>query len=237
MHPACLVVNALTAPFRSRAHAAAGLRKKRKGDFGKRGKRTVAEARSVAIRRQSLLTGVLCACAALIVALGWQNHALREALDEAAPKPRVGQWVPSHPARTYDGRTLVLGRPASALQLVYVFTPDCPHCKASEEAIALVERRAAQARMPVELVGLSAAPDDRLAAYAQARRTAFPVVRLDAAKLFSLFQLNIVPALVAVDRDGYVRHVQIGEIVGEDGASRVLQAIDAALGKGKLKAN
>lgn len=182
-------------------------------------------------RRQILLTCALCACAALVVVLAWQNRGLRADLEEIAPKPRVGMWVSAYPAKALDGRDLVLGRPASALQLIYVFTPDCPHCKASEEAIARIERRVADAHMPVEMIALSAAPAARIDAYAQTRRTAFPMIRLEAVKLFSLFQLNIVPALVAVDRDGYVRYVEIGEILGEDGAARVLQAVEAALGK------
>jgi hypothetical protein len=182
-------------------------------------------------RRQILLTCALCACAALVVVLAWQNRGLRADLEDIAPKPRVGMWVSAYPAKALDGRDLVLGRPASALQLVYVFRPDCPHCKVSEQAVALIEQRLAQAHLPVELIGLSAASEANLGAYAQTRRTAFPMIRLEAVKLFSLFQLNIVPALVAVDRDGYVRYVEIGEILGENGASRVLQAVEAALGK------
>jgi thiol-disulfide isomerase/thioredoxin len=182
-------------------------------------------------RRQILLTCALCACAALVAVLAWQVRGLRADLEEVAPKPRVGMWVSAYPTKALDGRELVLGRPASALQLIYVFTPDCPHCKASEEAIARVEQRVAATHMSVEMIGLSAAPGDRVNAYAQTRRTAFPMIRLEAVKLFSLLQLNIVPALVAVDRDGYVRYVEIGEILGEDGASRVLQAVDAVLGK------
>lgn len=182
-------------------------------------------------RRQILLTCALCACAALVVVLAWQNRGLRADLEEVAPKPRVGMWVSAYPAKALDGREFVLGRPSSALQLVYVFRPDCPHCKTSEPAVALIEQRLAQAHLPVELIGLSAASDANLGAYAQARRTVFPLIRLEAVKLFSLLQLNIVPALVAVDRDGYIRYVEIGEILGEDGAARVLQAVEAALGK------
>lgn len=183
-------------------------------------------------RRQFLLTCALCVCAALVVVLAGQNRALRQDLEETAPKPRVGMWVSAYPAKALDGRELVLGRPASALQLVYVFRPDCPHCKASEEAVALIEQRVAQGHLPVELIGLSAASEAGMRTYAQTHKTAFPLIRLEAVKLFSLLQLNIVPALVAVDRDGYVRYVAIGEIVGEDGASRVLAAVEAALGKG-----
>jgi peroxiredoxin len=179
------------------------------------------------IGNQSWIIGTLCTAAALVVVLAQQNAMLRETLHEQAAQPRVGDWVPSYLATRSDGTPLSLGE-STPPRLLYFFHPKCPHCIASEAAISRV---AAQLRdsQSVEFLGISAASNVELATYEHGRSNPFPTAHLDTKKMFSLFRVSAVPTLLLVDREGTVRYSHAGEVVGEDGASELLKAVDGAL--------
>jgi len=182
---------------------------------------------TVRLGNQSWIIGALCAAAALVVVLAQQNARLRETLHDQAPQPRVGDWVPSYSTTRSDGSPLTLGE-STAPQLLYFFQPKCPHCIASEAAISRVAARLRDSPS-VQFLGVSAAPDAELAAYQQGRSEPFPIAHLDTKKMFSLFRVSAVPTLLLVDREGNVRYSHAGEVVGEEGASQLLKAVDGAL--------
>ena len=182
------------------------------------------------MRRESYAYVALALACALVVMLGVQNRQLRSdyaALIAEGAKPRVGAWLPDTQAETLAGESVVLGRASGDRQVLYFFDPSCPVCEASVPAI-LDLGRALQRHDParVQMFGVARPDAPGLAAYLRARGFGFPVA-LSTPKIRALFNVNLVPLLVVVDRDGRVVYSHAGKIDTKEQVPTILTALHA----------
>lgn len=165
------------------------------------------------LRRLALPAALLAACA-LVVVLAQKNRALRSQvahLSSAVGADYAAGFAPAVPARSLEGTELVLGAPASGAQILYFFTPTCPHCRASIPAI----RALAQAAGAHQLVGVVEARPEEAAEYVRSAAFGFPVVRLPDDRARALFRSRDVPMLLVVDAGGHVHYRRVGALSHE----------------------
>jgi peroxiredoxin len=176
---------------------------------------------------------VLLAAAALICVLAWQNRALRRevrVLAARSSEPYLGMYLPTVPATSLDGASLVLGAPAGDFQILYFFTPSCGHCEASAATVAaLASRLASSGRPRAQVIGLGHGDDGELRTYAAAHGFAFPVAAVSDRRTLALFRAGAVPLVVVVAADGRVHHAHVGRFDSERAIDDVLAAMARSL--------
>jgi len=152
--------------------------------------------------------------AALVVVLAWQNRGLRadrDWLSDRAHYAYPGMYVPEIGVDSLQGAKIALGSPAGDFQVLFFFNETCPHCRASAPAVsalAPVLRDAFADR--VALIGICECDDAAARRYADAQRFDFPVASLRDRRALMLFRAQNVPLLLAIGRDGRVRHAVQG---------------------------
>lgn len=161
----------------------------------------------------ALSAALLTACA-LVVVLAQKNRALRgqvSHLATAVGADYAARFVPAVSARSLDGAEVVLGAPTSGAQILYFFTPTCPHCRASVPAI----RALAKAAAGHQLVGVVEARPEEAAEYARSADFGFPIARLPDDRARALFRARDVPMLLVVDGGGHVHYRRVGALSHE----------------------
>lgn len=152
----------------------------------------------------------LLAASALVVVLGLQNRGLREDRDrltDRAAYAYAGMYVPVVDAPRIDGGRLALGAPDGAMQLVFFFNETCAYCLRSAPAVVDVAgklQREFGGR--IAMIGVCQCAPDKARNYARTHGFAFPVVTVSAQRALALYRARGVPMLLAVDREGRVRH-------------------------------
>lgn len=152
----------------------------------------------------------LLAASALVVVLGMQNRGLREDRDRLTDRAAYaypGMYVPVVDAPRVDGGRLALGAPDGDMQVLFFFNETCPFCLRS--APTVVETATSLKREfgeRVSLVGVCQCAPATALGYAKQHGFAFPVVTVSAQRALALYRARGVPMLLAVDREGRVRH-------------------------------
>jgi peroxiredoxin len=169
----------------------------------------------------------LLAASALVALLGWQNRGLRadrDWLTDRVSYAYPGMYVPLIKVRSIDGETFELGAPRADYQVLYFFTHTCPYCRQSAPAVAQTAhslQRRFGAR--VSMLGICQCTDDQAREYARRHDFDFPVIAMNDRRSVMLYRARIVPVLLAIDRDGRVRHVSQG-VFGDEKQIRDLVA-------------
>jgi peroxiredoxin len=156
----------------------------------------------------------LLAASTLVAVLGWQNRGLRadrDWLTDRVSYAYPGMYVPLVKVRSVDGEAFELGAPRADYQVLYFFTHTCPYCRQSAPAVAETARTL-QNRFGarVSMLGICQCTDDQAREYAKRHGFGFPVIAMNDRRNVMLYRARIVPVLLAVDRDGRVRHVAQG---------------------------
>lgn len=180
------------------------------------------------MRKDALLIAALLAACALSVVLAVQNrrlHAEFAAFVRDQAQPARGDWWPTLDVRDGDGQARVLGRPGAgrAMQVVYFFEPDCPHCRVTAPAIRTLDATIVRGHLPIDLVGVTRAPAATRDAYRRAQHFDFPVIAATS-RIGSMFRVKAVPLIVAVDGDGRVVWSHAGELTAKDEVASLMTA-------------
>ncbi len=188
-------------------------------------------------RKGLFLHVALIAACALVVLLAVQKRSLQDDYDKlalAGLQPQVGTWVPATEGHTAAGQTVMLGRAAHRLQVLYFFDPDCAVCKTTAPTVRELAAALARGEAPgTDLYGVTASVDATQPAYARAQGFDFPIV-YSTAKIRSLFSVSIVPLTVVVDGDSRVVYAHAGQIDRTEAAT-LLSAVRLQGGKAAEK--
>jgi len=178
-------------------------------------------------------TGIaLFAAIVLVLVLGWQNRGLREDRDrltDRAAYAYLGMYVPIVDATTPEGGRVRLGAPSGERQVVYFFNHVCPYCRASAPQVAATagairERLSDRA----EIVGVCQCTPAQASAYARTHGFDFPVVAFNQRRELALYRARGVPVLMAIDREGRVRHTIQGVFDRPEQREALLASLTAA---------
>jgi peroxiredoxin len=183
--------------------------------------------------RGSFLTIALIAATALAGYLTLQNDRLVDRLQRATESgnlPGIGYVVPAYSTRTTAGTEIVLGESSdSTFQLLFYFTTTCEYCKESLAAWrGIFEEVRTWPYAPIRVVGISS--DSALAteAYVAQNDLRFPVVSFESRKQRILYRTRIVPQIVLLDHQGFVRYSRYG-VVPASAIDSVVSAVRAAI--------
>lgn len=172
--------------------------------------------------------GLLGACA-LVAVLAWQNRQLREERQwfvARTTEPYLGMYVPQIAVTALDGATHVLGTPAAQFQVLYFFTPNCPYCKRSAPSVVQAAQRiGAESGGGAQLIGVCHCAPAQARRYAAEHRFDFPVATLTDRRALMLFRARNVPLMLALDRDGRVRHARVGAFDTTERVQDLLAAV------------
>lgn len=156
----------------------------------------------------------LLAASALVALLGWQNRGLRadrDWLTDRAVYAYPGMYVPVVEATGLDGAKLALGAPSGERQILFFFNHTCKYCRASAPTVAATARAIKnEFGDRVAVIGVCQCDATQAAAYVRAQGFDFPVALLNAPRELMLYRARDVPLLLAIDRDGRVRHAVQG---------------------------
>lgn len=182
----------------------------------------------------------LLAASALVVVLGVQNRGLREDRDRLTDRAAYaypGMYVPVVDAPRIDGGRLALGAPGGDLQVLFFFNETCPYCLRSAPTVAETARSLQREFGDrVSLVGVCQCAPGAALGYARRHGFAFPVVTVSARRALALYRARAVPMLLAIDRNGRVRHAVQGafdtraQVDGLIAELRRVKAADTAAG-------
>lgn len=111
-------------------------------------------------------------------------------------------------------RVVRLGAPASGMQFLYVFSPDCRFCAASAPHIERIYSRAAASGS--EFYGVSLRDATATDAFLKKHGSKIPTVALTDARTRALMRVRTVPALLSVERNGRIRYVKYGVLTEKD---------------------
>lgn len=152
----------------------------------------------------------LLAASALVALLGWQNRGLRadrDWLTDRAAYAYPGMYVPVVETTALDGAKLALGEPSGERQVLFFFNHTCEYCRASAPTVAATARAIRKEFGDrVEMIGVCQCDAAQAEAYARAHGFDFPIALLNAPRELMLYRARGVPVLLAIDRDGRVRH-------------------------------
>lgn len=188
------------------------------------------------MRRSLFGWAALFAAAVLIVVLGRQNRELRQDRDwltDRVSYAYLGMYVPVVQKRDLAGESAVLGAPAGKAQVLFFFDHTCPYCLKSAPSIALVARRLrAEFGDRVAMIGVCQCDPVQAAEYARTHGFDFPVVTMRERRELMLYRARRVPLLLAIDREGRVRHAVQGVFEGEARTEALFAALrDEEAGK------
>lgn len=167
----------------------------------------------------------------LVVVLAWQNRGLRTERDRLVDRAAYvyqGMYVPIVETTTIDGVPVRLGAPEGERQVLFFFNHTCPHCRASAPRVVEIAR--ALPGLPdgrSEMIGVCRCSPAQARAFARDHGFGFPVVVLDDRRSIALFRARGVPVLMAIGREGRVRHALQGVIDTKE----QVEALIAALGR------
>jgi peroxiredoxin len=183
----------------------------------------------------------LLAASALVVVLGLQNRGLREDRDrltDRAAYAYAGMYVPVVDAPRIDGGRLALGAPAGDLQVVFFFDETCPYCLRSAPTVvdvATTLQREFGER--AAMIGVCQCSPEQARAYTRAHGFTFPVVTVNAQRALALYRARGVPMLLAIDREGRVRHAVQGVFDTREQAEGLLAELRRMQSPARLASN
>lgn len=183
----------------------------------------------------------LLAASALVVVLAVQNRGLREDRDRLTDRAAYaypGMYVPVVDAPRIDGGRLALGAPTGDLQVVFFFDETCPYCLRSAPTVvdvaATLQREFGER---AAMVGVCQCSPEEARDYARAHGFAFPVVTVSAQRALSLYRARGVPMLLAIDREGRVRHAVQGVFDTREQVERLLAELRRMQSPARLASN
>lgn len=164
-----------------------------------------------------LLYALLIGAAVFSLWSAYGQRQLQQQLQETRTKlgrAQSGDYLPVivRPLVQNPERIVRLGAPASGLQFIYVFSPDCRFCAASAPYIERIYRRAAADGSEFYAVSLRDAAATH--AFLEKHGSRIPTVALTDVRTRALMRVRTVPALLSVDGDGRIRYVKYG-VFGE----------------------
>lgn len=183
----------------------------------------------------------LLAASALVVVLGLQNRGLREDRDRLTDRAAYaypGMYVPVVDAPRIEGGRLALGAPVGDLQVLFFFDETCPYCLRSAPTVvdvATTLQREFGER--VAMIGVCQCAPEQARDYARTHGFAFPVVTVNAQRALALYRARGVPMLLAVDREGRVRHAVQGVFDTREQAERLLAELRRMQSPARLASN
>lgn len=156
----------------------------------------------------------LLSASALVAWLGWQNKALRADRDWLTDRVNFaypGMYVPVIDAVALDGAPFALGAPSGEQQVLFFFNHTCPYCRASAPTVAQAAKAIREAHGDrVAMIGVCQCTPAQARQFATRHHFDFPIVTLVQQREVMLYRARGVPLLLAVGRDGRVRHAVQG---------------------------
>jgi peroxiredoxin len=160
--------------------------------------------------RTAAIWMALIAMLAMIALLGWQNRSLRQDRDwlvDRANRPYLGMYVPIVETRTIEGAAVAIGRPDSDRQILFFFNHTCPYCLSSAPTVADTARLLrSEFNGRVGMLGVCDCTQAQAVEYAARQHFDFPVIAMQDERTLALYRARTVPLLMAIDREGRVRH-------------------------------
>ena len=155
---------------------------------------------------------------ALIVALGWQNHQLRQINAQMAAQlqnmrleahgPGLGSRPDALALRTTQHTHVDIGGARDAPQILYFFSTTCRYCLASMPQLQQI----AAARGRGELIGVGLPPYDQLADYAGRHALQFPIAIDSEGDASRRYRATVTPMLMVLAPDGSVTYKHVGQL-------------------------
>jgi peroxiredoxin len=133
----------------------------------------------------------------------------------AAETMEQGQPAPNFTTQTLSGSETALADYAGDVVVVNFWATWCPPCKAEMPGInAFYERH--QADGLVVLAVNAQESESLVRPFIEANQFTFPVLLDPAGSVVDQYQVRSFPTTIIIDRDGVVRHVQVGMISEEE---------------------
>lgn len=156
----------------------------------------------------------LFSAGALIVLLAWQNRGLRTDRDWLTDRVKYaypGMYVPVVGAAGLDGDHYQLGAPAGDRQILFFFNDVCIYCRASAPTVVeTVHGIRKEFGDRVAVIGVCDCDEAQASAFVARHKFDFPVVTLREVRSLANYRARDVPTLLAIDREGRVRHTVQG---------------------------
>ena len=167
--------------------------------------------------RRLAARGVFVLALALIWVLAMQLREARARFADLAQRyrePHPGMYVPTVAASDLAAHSVLIGDSTpGARQLVFVFTTECPYCRASLPAWSRLAAAAESMRSPpVRVLGVSLSALDSTRAYATEHHLAFPIVRFPEHKLVYVYRSQTVPVTMVIEAPGRVVYAHVGQL-------------------------
>jgi len=180
--------------------------------------------------RRVAARGVFILALALIWVLTMQLRSARAQYADLAQRyrePHAGMYLPTVVAPDLAAHLVLLGDSTrGARQLVFVFTTECPYCRASLPAWRRLAAEAEAMRSPrVRVVGVTLSAPDSTRAYAAEHRLTFPIVRFPEHKLVYIYRSQTVPVTMVIDAPGRVVYAHVGQLTDTLVEDSVLAAL------------
>lgn len=173
-----------------------------------------------------VLVVALIAAAALVVVLARQQQALVDRVESLTTRvrdPYPGFYVPALTLRSVSGDSVRLGEATPGnVQLFFVFSTTCDHCRASLQAWNRVASEFAQ-DPHVEVYGISIDSAEVTRTYVAEHHLQFPVVSFADRKLQALYRSNVFPQTLVIDAEGRVRYARLGALTGDSATDSIVQ--------------
>lgn len=165
-------------------------------------------------------------CVVLAVELK-RARAERVAFGRLTSQPHAGMYVPSFPAKTLEGRSLLIGESGDGTrQVLFVFTTTCPYCLASLGAWnAMADTLALGGAARAVVVGISLSSLESTQRYAANHGLRYPVVAFPADKYKRFYRAGRVPVTMVVNPDGRVPWVRVGQFGDRAGVDSLFEAL------------
>lgn len=148
--------------------------------------------------------------------LGTEHRDLRVQLRQALARdraPQVGQWLPPHEVRSYDGtaRAVLAPEGRAGKQVLYFYLPDCPYCRESEPNVSHLSAALHERPGLGEFLGISLLADR---ARTRTQIDGRALVMTDP-RMLKVYRIAKVPTLLVVDAKGRIEFAHVG-VVGKD---------------------
>lgn len=143
-------------------------------------------------------------------------------------KPQVGRPAPDFAVTTLGGAPLRLSDLRGKVVFVNLWATWCPPCR--EEIPSMVRFYEAFRNRGVEIVAVSEDRDrEALEKFVRRHGVTFPVAQDDNKRIYGLYRATGVPETHLIDRQGIIRHSQIGPF--DWTAPGVVNAVESLLGR------
>ena len=180
--------------------------------------------------RRLTARGAFIAALALVLGLSVQLRLLRAAyadLEKRLREPHAGMYVPTVKAGGLPSDSVVLADTVPGRrQLLFIFTTECPYCRASIPAWIRLAAAAESLTSPrVTVVGITLSALDSTRVFAAQHQLTFQVVRFPERKLVYIYKAQTVPVTMVLDTPGRVLYAHTGQVINAAVEDSVLAAL------------